>query len=112
MLEEWIAGEPSNKENTFEFYRAPKTKTMIYEDENGPVFAVRYSSALRTDMEFNPQADPERIRAMFREVVPDAAKAAQEQGFCEIVYESSSPKLIAFLRRLGFKTCPDYRKVL
>lgn len=112
LIEGWIAAEPDHKNNTFEWYQAPGSKTVIYEDSEGPVFTVRYSSALRTDMEFNPEASKERVRAMFKEVVPEAAKQAKAQGFSEIVFQSVSKRLIVFLRAFGFKTCPDYRKIL
>lgn len=112
LIEQWIAGEPQHADNTWDFYTAPNSRTVIYEDEQGPVFAVRYSSALRVDMEFPPNIDPERVRATFKEGFADVAGQAREQKFSEIVFDSVSQKLIGFLRAFGFKTCPDYRKVL
>lgn len=111
MLETWIASEPTHENNDFEFYQAPKTKTVVYEDSEGPVFVARFSSALRIDMDFNPEASKERIRAMIASEFPGVARNAKEQGFSEIVFDSVSKTLIAFLRAFGFKSCPDYRKV-
>ena len=112
LIEEWIAAEPDHQSNTFEFYEQPKTKAVIYEDEEGPVFAVRYSSALRIDIEFSNTANKERIRTMLKDGFPDVAKQAKEQGFSEIVFSSLSKTLIAFCRAFGFTSNPDYRKVL
>jgi hypothetical protein len=112
MLESWIAAEPTHPDNTFEFYQSPKSKTVVYEDAEGPVFVARFSSALRVDMDFNPDASPERIRTMFAGELPSVARQAKDQGFSEVVFESFSKKLIAFLRAFGFRSCPDYRKTL
>lgn len=112
LIEQWIAGEPQHADNTFEFYSDPKARTVIYEQEAGPVFAVRYSSALRVDIEFNPEASREDIRATFQEGFPDVVRQAREQGFSELIFESESPKLIAFCETLGYEKSPSYRKVL
>jgi len=119
LIEQWIAGEPDHKDNTFEFYLPeikgeikPKIKSVIYEDSEGPIFAVRYSSALRIDIEFSNTANKERIRTVLKEGFPDVARQAKEQGFSEIVFNSISKTLIAFLRAFGFGTSPDYRKIL
>lgn len=111
LIEQWIAGEPAHADNTFEFYASPKARTVIYEQAS-PVFAVRYSSALRVDIEFNPEASREDIRASFQEGFPDVVRQAREQGFSEIVFESTSPKLIAFCKTLGYKESPGFRKSL
>lgn len=112
LIESWIAAEPEHQNNTFEFYGQPNCKSVVYEDSQGPVFAIRYSSALRVDMEFPPDIDKERIRKMFQEGFPDVARSAKEQKFSEIVFNSVSKKLIGFLRAFGFEDCPDYRKTL
>lgn len=111
-LAEWISAEPTHQENSPEFYFQPKTKSIVYEDEQGPVFVVRYSTAVRVDTEFNPTANKERIRTMLKEVVPEVASNAQAQGFLELIFTSTSKSLIAFCRLLGFKAVPDYRKFL
>jgi len=111
LLAEWIAAEPDHKYSTPEFYFEPQTKAVIYEDESGPVFAVRYSSALRIDIEFSPTAGKDRIREALKTGFPDVAATAQAQGFKEMVFNSVSKTLIAFTRLFGFRTCPDYRKV-
>lgn len=112
LLTEWIAQEPDHKTNSFEFYQEPGSKTVIYEDDFGPVLAVRYSSALRIDIDFSPTADKDRIREILKHGFPDVAVQAKQQGFKEIVFSSVSKPLIAFCRLLGFSASPDYRKVL
>lgn len=109
-LAEWIAAEPDHRDNSAEFYFQPKTKSIVYEDEQGPVFVVRYSTAVRVDTEFNPTAEKERIRAMLTSVVPEVAKTAKAQGFSELVFTSVSKRLIAFCRLLGFKAVSDFRR--
>lgn len=106
----WIAAEPIHQENSPEFYFQPKTKSIVYEDEQGPVFVVRYATAVRVDTEFNPMADKGRIRAMLKKVVPEVAATAQAQGFLELVFTSASKPLIAFCRLLGFKAVSDFRR--
>lgn len=112
MLAEWISKEHDHSETKPEFYFEPKTKSVVYEDELGPVFAVRYSSSLRLDMEFNPDADKQRIRDLMKSGFPDVIQQAAAQGFKEIVFSSLSKRLIAFCRMLGFSSSPDYRKSL
>src|SRR5579864_5395949 len=104
MLESWIAAEPDHANNTFEFYEQPKTKSVVYEDELGPVFVARFSSALRIDMEFSNSASKERIRKVLKEGFPEVAKQARDQGFSEIVFSSISKTLIAFCRAFGFRS--------
>jgi len=111
LLADWIAKEPDHK-HTPEFYFEPGSKTIMYQDEQGPVFAVKYSSALRVDVEFNPEAEKDRIREALKIVVPDVAAQAKDQKFKEIVFTSVSKPLIAFCRLLGFSAIPDYRKVI
>ena len=112
MLAEWVSKEPAHSETKPEFYFEPKTKSVVYEDEFGPVFAVRYSSALVIDIEFNPDVDKQRIREMLKQGFPDVARQAQSQGFKHLIFSSTSKMLIAFCRLFGFLACPDYRKSL
>lgn len=112
MLAEWISKESDHAETKPEFYLEPKTKSVIYEDLLGPVFAVRYSSALVIDIEFNPDVDKQRIREMLKEGFPDVARQAESQGFKHLIFSSTSKTLVAFCRLFGFSAYPDYRKSL
>jgi hypothetical protein len=112
MIAGWIAREPSHSQSTPEFYFEPGTKSVLYSDDAGPVLVVRYSTAIRCDVDFNKDAGKDRIRRVLKEEFPGVAEQAKSQGFIEIVYNSTSKTLIAFTRLLGFRAVPDYRKTL
>lgn len=111
-LAKWIAAEPDHTLNTPDWYFENGSKSVMYEDENGPVFAVKYSPALRVDIEFSNDAGRDRIREMLKSGFPDVARQAAQQGFKELVFSSRSKTLIAFCRALGFSASPDFRRVL
>jgi hypothetical protein len=111
MIAGWIAREPSHEESTPEFYLAPNTKSVVYEDDLGPVFVVRYSSALRVDIDF-ADVEKERIRQALKQEFPAVAEQAKSQGFGEIIFNSVSKPLIAFCRFMGFRAVPDYRRTI
>jgi hypothetical protein len=112
MLSEWIAAEPDHAGNTVAFYSTPGTKSVLYSDEEGPVCVVRYSSSLRLDMEFNPTVSKDRIKEAMKSQLPEIAEQAKSQGFSELVFDSIAQPLIKFCEKLGFSTCPDYRRLL
>ena len=112
LLQTWIDAEPDHAESSPEFYFQPNTTSILYSDDVGPVLAIRYSTAIRCDVEFNNAAGKERIRNILKEGFPEVAGQAKEQKFSEIVYNSTSKTLNAFTRLLGFRSTPDYRKVL
>jgi hypothetical protein len=112
MLKEWIAAEPDHSNSTPEFYYTPGTKSVVYEDEQGPVCVVRYSSVLRLDMDFAPNIDKVRIKEAMKSQLPEIVEQAKSQGFKEIVFDSVSKPLIKFCQYLGFSACPDYRRTL
>jgi hypothetical protein len=111
LLTEWILAEPSHK-STAEFYYEPKTKSVLYSDEEGPVCVVRYSSALRLDMDFAPGISKERIKEAMKSQLPEIAEQAKAQGFKELIFDSLSQPLIRFCEKLGFSASPDYRRTL
>jgi hypothetical protein len=109
MLESWIQAEPSHPNNTPDFYVNPPKgiATCIYEDGNGPVIAARYTPILRIDFDFNPDASPERVKALMQAEFPNVVKQAKAQGFSELLFESTSAPLIAFCKKLGYVAGPD-----
>ena len=111
LIAGWIAKEPSHQNSSFDFYMEPGTTSVLYIDDAGPVFVVRYSSALRIDIDF-ANVDKERIRQALKNEFPKVANQAKNQGFKEIVFNSVSKSLVAFCRLLGFYSVPDYRRVL
>lgn len=112
MLAEWIAKEPSHSTSTSEFYFEPNTKSILYEDEQGPICVARYSTAIRVDMDFDLTADKSRIREAMTSEFPNISRDAKSQGFYELVFDSTSKPLVEFCRKLGFETSPDYRRIL
>ncbi len=112
LLAEWIAAEPDHTFSTPEFYYTPGTKSVVYEDEQGPVCVVRYSPVLRLDMEFAPGIDKSRIKEAMKSQLPEIAEQARSQGFKELLFDSVAKPLIKFCQYMGFSACPDYRKAL
>lgn len=108
----WIEAEPSHTNNTPEFYHEGGTKSVMYEDEEGEVFCVKYTPAIVIDMEFNPDADRRRIGKALKEGFPEVAAQVKAQGFKQLIFNSVSQSLIAFCRAFGFEANPDYRKAL
>jgi hypothetical protein len=111
MIAGWIAKEPSHSESSPDFYFEPGTKSVVYEDTEGPVFIVRYSSALVVDMDF-ADVEKERIRQALTNEFPPVAAQAKEQGFKHVFFDSVSTPLIRFCERMGFCSSPTYRKDL
>ncbi len=111
MIAGWIAREPAHKESTPDFYFQDNTKSVIYEDNSGPIFIVRYSSALRIDMDF-ADVEKERIRQALKNEFPSVATEAKNQGFREVVFNSLSKTLVAFCRLMDFRSVADYRRTL
>ena len=111
MIAGWIANEPAHKASSPDYYFEPGTKSVIYEDTEGPVFVVRYSSALRVDIDF-ANVEKERIRQALKNEFPAVAEQARSQGFKHIVFDSVSKTLVAFCRLMGFRAMPDYQRSL
>ena len=111
MIAGWIANEPAHKASRPDYYFEPGTKSVIYEDTEGPIFVVRYSSALRVDIDF-ANVEKERIRQALKNEFPAVAEQARSQGFKHIVFDSVSKTLVAFCRLMGFRAMPDYQRSL
>jgi hypothetical protein len=111
QIESWIAAEPTHQDNTFEFYQEAGTKSVMCTDAEGEVFVLKFTPCLRTDIDFSPTAGPERIGKALAQVIKEMTPVAKSQGFKEFCFESSSPSLIEFCGRLGFRKTDDYRKV-
>jgi hypothetical protein len=110
LLAKWIAQEPSHN-HTPAFYSQEGTKSVMYEDEEGEVLALKFTPCLRLDIEFSPTAGRARIAKAMTEEFPKLVEQAKTQGFKEFVFESSSTNLIAFCEKLGYTASPDFRKV-
>lgn len=111
FVENWIAGEPTHTANTWDWYNQPGTKSVVVEDEAGPILVAKFTPVLRMDTDFS-ETDPKRTAKAIVDGLADMEKQAKAQGFHGIVFESESPKLIAFCKTLGYEASPSYRKVL
>jgi hypothetical protein len=111
FVEKVIAGEPTHTANTWDWYNQPGTKSVVVADEEGAVLVAKFTPVLRMDTDFSASS-PERIKAAIVDGLADMEKQARAQGFHEIVFESESPKLIAFCKTLGYEKSPSYRKVI
>jgi hypothetical protein len=110
QIENWIAAEPEHASNTFDWYSEAGTKTVIYEDSDGQVLVAKFTPCLRVDIDFNPEAGPSRIGKALADGLKQLSADARNQNFKEFVFESRSPKLSEFCKRLGYSESPDYRK--
>ncbi len=111
-IEAWIKSEPTHK-HTADFYYEPNQNSVIYETDGCPLFVIRYSSVLRTDIDFNPDVPKEEIGTALREGFLPVAEQAAAQGFREMTFCSVSKGLINLFGKFGFTHEPnDYRKLL
>lgn len=86
-----------------EFFTQPGTVCNVYEDESGPVCFVRGSKALRLDVHFVANGESERNATALLEGVSQLAQKARENGFLEIIVNTTSPELAAFaVEKFGF----------
>lgn len=108
LLEQWIATDPhhQNGEISADFFYAPDTNALVYEDEHGIVFVARFARTLRIHMQFSP--DEKRNAAVMLEGFPILEFNAKEAGFKELIFDSMFRPLIVFCKRkLGFRASPD-----
>lgn len=98
-----------------EFFTEPGTLTKVYESDGVPVLFVRGAPILRLDIQFVSNEDGRKNIKTMLEGLPPLAQKARENGFKEIVFNTSSPLLKAFcIKRLGFEEVEgsELRKVL
>ena len=114
-LVEALSKDSYHTTTTPEFFVQPDTLTKVYELNDKPVLFARACKSLRLDLQFvDNDAAKDNIRVMLKGF-PLLAKQAKENGFTEIIFNSSSPLLIEFCtKRLGFKQIEgsELRKVL
>lgn len=104
LLELSLSKDEHHTGTTPEFFTEPGTMTKVYEDVHGPVLFVRGSPVLRLDIQFVSNDDGRRNIKTMLEGLPPLAQKARENGFRELVFNTSSPLLKAFcMKRLGFQ---------
>jgi hypothetical protein len=105
-------------QNTFhpggkaEWFYGKKKFSVVYVDEQGPIGVLRYTKTLRLVAVWCDNDDHSRNGAAIMQGMKDAVKAAQDDGFTEIIFQTNSPLLANFCTNmLGFEESPgEYRK--
>lgn len=105
LLEESIARDDYHKDTTTaDFFYSPAAICSVQEDDQGPVFFLRATKALRLDIQFVDNLDKERNANAMLERLESIVEQARQAGFTELIFCSDSPGLMAFCRRkLKFK---------
>ena len=116
LLDSWIAADPRHAGRiTAEQWLRPADaegkplrgfENLAAVDAAGTLLFLRCKNAMRIDIQFAPgveeKAAGRTARALFTGV-PTMAALARERGYREMIFESQSERLIAFLTRMGFK---------
>ncbi len=98
-----LIADAHHKTTTPEFFSEPGTSTKVYEDGAGQIVFVRGTPVLRLDLQFVDNGDWRRNMAAMVECFPSFAAKAKEDGWREIVFNTSVPALKKFcIKRLGF----------
>lgn len=109
QVEDGIRNDPEHtaKGLTPDFFFTPGTESIVFEDEQGPVFALRLSHVMRVDMQFYADVDKGRVAKTLVEGFEWLRDRGRAQGYTEMIFESVSKLLVRFCqRRLGFKASP------
>lgn len=99
LLEDSLSKDEFHKTTTADFFYSPEAVCSVQEDENGPVFFLRATKALRLDIQFVDNLDKERNAKAMLERIDSIVEQARLAGFTELVFCSDSPGLMAFCRR-------------
>lgn len=103
LLELSLSQDEYHTETAPEFFLEPGTATKVYEDESGPILFVKGTPALRIDIQFVDNNDARRNIKCMSEGFPPLAAKARENGFKEVIFNTSNPLLKAFcIKRFGF----------
>ncbi len=109
MLARWIDADVYHAgQNAEDWLRErPGVENMLVLDRKGPLFFLRCSNVMRTDIQFAPGESRElrvRIGMALKSGLPWLANESRKRGFREMIFESSSPKLVQFLETMGFRS--------
>jgi len=121
QLTEWVSKDEHHKDILKPDHFLPKIdkegkfeKGIIYlkvEDEAGVAFYLRLSNVMRVEVQFPPDADPERTKIALKEAFAFVSLKAKAMGYKEMLFNSVSTHLIWFFKRLGFNPVKDHYKV-
>ena len=115
LLNESLKKDEFHKTTTPEFFTQEGTITKLYSLDGEPVLFCRACKSLRLDAQFldnnNVQANRKTLEQGFKEV----EQKAKENGFVEVLFNTSNPLFKRFAtRKLGYTVVEgdELRKVL
>jgi len=114
QIEEWIKADPYHKDdarNQATFLQTGSgLLTFCLTDDQGPLCYVRLDAegeVMRLATQFAPESEVSKrrlVHGLLNEGIPAIIAFGKENGYKGIVFESTSPTLIAFMGKLGFKS--------
>jgi hypothetical protein len=97
-----LKSDQYHKNTLPEFFYQPGTFCKVYEEDT-PIMFVRGMKSLRLDIQFVNNTDFERNRRAMKENFPTFVENCKKAGFQELVFNTSSPLLKRFCKKLGFR---------
>jgi hypothetical protein len=112
QIQEWITLDPFHRDDPnfkAEEMLTPKgLLSFCLSDEKGPLVFVRLNEdgeMVRMVMQFAPESEVSKRRLVVGLIdmgIPAMKKFAKDRGYKGLIFESVSPSLIAFGKRIGF----------
>lgn len=104
ILQESLLNDQYHKDTTSaDFFYDLNAECRIYTDNDKPVAFVRCTKALRLDIQFISNADRKANAKLLLENLEAFCKRAADNGYTEIIFNSSNPELAAFcVAKCGF----------
>lgn len=113
QIREWIASDPYHKDDprctADGLLTGNGTLTFCLQDDEGPLCFVRLDAEeelLRLSTQFGPESEVSKKRlvtGLLSTGIPAIILFAKESKSKGVVFESTSPSLIAFMDKQGFK---------
>jgi hypothetical protein len=105
-LEEWIAADPDHKDRCKADFWLPAKEPdgiarIAMEDALGAALFVRAEKCLRLHIQFPPEKW--RNAKSLIKFIPMIEADARKHGFSQIIWESTSDKLIQFTEQFGYR---------
>ena len=112
-LSEWIQADPYHKDSMDPLWWLTGQGLLCFKvvDDEGTAFFMRVDkeSRLRLHTQFAPESEVSKKRAAFGLVwgLPAMVSLARQEGLIGLVFESTSPSLIKFMEKHGFRSVGD-----
>jgi hypothetical protein len=114
QIAEWIKADPWHRDDPRhqpEFLLTGNgLMTFCLTDKEGPLCYVRLDAegeVMRLATQFAPESEVSKrrlVHGLLSEGIPFIIAFGRESGYKGIVFESTSPSLIAFMGKMGFKS--------